>query len=308
MDPRTLTALEFDALKNLIAPFIRTPLGHRALGALGPCWDAAEIAKRKTLSSEAMRHHLDGGRLGPGGLEDPGPILERLRPEGAVIEAIPISRLVGVMQAADDLRLSLAASRQGWPHLWEVASGIPDLRGATRVIAGKIAADGRLEDSASPDLARIRHRIVDLEARLERSLQSILERTAERGLLQDSFVTIRNGRFVIPVRAESRASVPGIVHGASGTGATVFVEPMETLEPNNELVTLRDEELGEIHRLLAEWSELLRTRLAEIETACARIGHLDLLGAVAVFGVNYRCTVAGDTRSSQLLLADARHP
>lgn len=308
MDSRTLSALEFDALKELIAASVRTPSGRRCLDALRPSPDPREVARRKARTEEAMRRHPEGGRLGPGSVDDPDPILAQLRPEGAVLEAIAIARLVGVIQAADSVRQGLAAERQRWPCLWEVASGIPDLRVVTRAIAGRIAADGRVEDSASPELARVRRRIAQLESRLERSLQSILEHAGERNLLQDSYVTIRNGRMVIPVRAEARASVPGIVHGASGTGATVFVEPMETLEPNNELVTARDQEVAEIHRLLTEWSALLRSRLTDIEAACARLGELDLLGAMAVFGVGYHCIVADEADADRVLLIDARHP
>ncbi len=312
MDRATLSALEYQALKDLIAPFIKTPGGARVLVQLVPASGRAEVAARKIRASEAMAYHLEGGRVGPGGLDDPEPILHRLGPDGAVLDAVEISRLVGVMQAADALRQNLAAARDTYPHIWKVASEIPDLRGATRPIAGKISADGRIEDSASADLARIRRRVAELESSLQRALQQILDAGSERGLLQDSYITIRNGRFVIPVRAEARTAVPGVVHGASSTGATVFVEPMQTLEVNNELATLRDDEAAEVRRILAAWSELLRARRPEIAAACDRLADLDLLGAIAIFGINYRCNVAADAEGSlgagRIHLIEARHP
>jgi len=308
MDARTLAALEFDSLKGLIGAFVRTPSGRRSLEQLAPTSDVRDATARRARAAEAMRHHLEGGRLGPGGMDDPEPILDRLRPEGSVLDAIEISRLLGVIEAAGALRRALEAQKERWPRLWEVAIEIPDLSGVSRAIAGKIGADGRLEDAASPDLARLRRRMAELEGRLQRSLQAVLDRSVQQGLLQDAYVTVRNGRFVIPVRAEARGSVPGIVHGASGTGATLFVEPMETLDMNNELAISRDEEQAEVRRLLAEWSALLRSRLAEISRAAARAGELDLLGAIAVFAVNHRCTVAGNDARERLVLLEARHP
>jgi len=313
MDPRTLQALEFDSLKALIGAFVRTPPGRRALEALSPSSEPKEVAARLARAEEAMRHHLEGGRLGPGGMDDPDTILERLRPEGAVLDGVEIARLIGVIQACVALRQGLEPQRDRWPKLWDVASRIPDLRGVVRPIAGKVGADGALADSASPDLARLRRRMSELEGSLQRSLQAILDRTEQHGPLQDTYVTIRNGRFVIPVKSESRASVPGIVHGASGTRATLFVEPMETLETNNELATVRDEEQSEIRRLLAEWSGLLRLRREDIDTAAARAGELDLLGAIAVFSVNHRCVIAGmgagtGSGAPRVLLLGATHP
>ncbi|HET6373933.1 MAG TPA: hypothetical protein VFG76_11540, partial [Candidatus Polarisedimenticolia bacterium] len=311
MDPLTLASLEFDALKGLIEPFLRTPMGRRALQDLLPTDVASVVEARKRRSAEALDHHLEGGRLGSGGLDDPDPILARLEPRGAILDPNEIARLISVILAGQTAREGLASTRDRYPRLWEVAVAIPDLGGLTRPIAGKISAEGRVEDSASPDLGRIRRKIVDLEARLQRLLQQIVDAGAERGALQDAYVTIRNGRFVIPVRAEAKAAMPGVVHGASSTGATVFVEPMQTLETNNELVTLRDEETAEVRRILAAWSESLRARLPEIARTCVTLGEIDLLGAIAAFGVLHRCAVAGGADGAggeSLVLLDARHP
>src|SRR5262245_20555692 len=99
-DQTTLEALEFDALKRLLDPHVRTPSGRRCLAELAPSADPADVAVRHALAAEAMRHHVEVGRLGPGGLDDPDPILQRLRPEGAVLDGVEISRLLGVLRAA----------------------------------------------------------------------------------------------------------------------------------------------------------------------------------------------------------------
>src|SRR5262249_53024827 len=160
--------------------------------------DASEIARRKDLAGEAMRHHLDGGRLGPGGLEDPVPILERLAPEAAVLDGAEVSRLIAVLRAGASLRRDLSGERGRYPALAEVGASMPDLAPVTRLIEGRVAADGRLEDNASPELAAARRRIAELESALQRQLMETLERAAEQGILQDRYVTVRNARFVIP--------------------------------------------------------------------------------------------------------------
>ncbi len=313
MDARTLEVLEFDRLKELIEPLVKTPGGRRALTGLVPVSDPDEIRRRRDLSSEALVHHKEGERLGPGPLEDPDPILERLAIGGLMLEAVEIARLISIMSAADALRESMSASASRFPLLWREAGAIPDLRPVTRQIAGRIAADGRLEDTASPELARIRRRLAELEASVQRAMQEILDASADRGVLQDAYITVRGSRFVIPVRAEARSQVPGVVHGRSSTGATLFVEPLATLDANNELVSLRDEEGSETARILTAWSDLLRGMLPAIGQSCARLAALDLLGAIGAFGVAHECVAAGEpgARASiqaGLSLREVRHP
>ncbi|MGH9870655.1 MAG: endonuclease MutS2, partial [Candidatus Polarisedimenticolia bacterium] len=308
-DRRTLEGLEFDAVKRLMEPLVRTPPGRRRLAGLLPACDPVEVARRKRLAGDALRYRTEEGRLGPGGLDDPEPVLQRLAPEGSVLEGLEVSRLLGMLRAASGMRRAFAALRSRYPALAELAAQIPDLSNLTQLIEGKVASDGRLEDSASPDLAAARRRIVQLEASLNRRLQETLERAGGQGLLQDSYVTVRNGRFVIPLRADARGGLPGVVHATSSTGATLFVEPLETLELNNDLVAEREREQAEVRRILTAWSAALRLRLPEIEVAVERVGDLDLLGAIAELGGATRSVLATDPEpGGGLALTDARHP
>ncbi|HKY33943.1 MAG TPA: Smr/MutS family protein [Candidatus Polarisedimenticolia bacterium] len=311
MDSRTLDALEFGALKRLIAPHARTPMGRRALEALLPAAGGEEIGRRRELTAEALRWSRDGGRLGPGPLDDPQPVVERLRPEGSVLDPLEVARLTGALAAAGSARRELAAAGAGFPALSELGASLPDLDAAIRPMLGAIAADGRLEDAAGPELAALRRQAAALEARIQRALQQVVDRAGRAGALQDDYVTVRNGRFVIPVRPEGRGTVPGVVHGTSSTGATVFVEPLETLELNNDLVTVRDRELAETRRILAAWSGSLRARLAEIEIAVDRLARLDLLGAVAAWAGEAGADLAqpAPQRGDPFVrLFEARHP
>src|SRR5262249_20202164 len=145
-----------------------------------------------------------------------------------------------------------AAMRGGWEATAQLSSGINDFSEFLKSFRNKIQPDGTLEDRASPELARIRREIEKQNRTIQESLRGYLRRLAEGGTLQDYLITIRGERFVIPVKIEQKRRVPGVVHGSSSSGQTVFVEPIETIEQNNDLVRLHDEELAEIHRILTE--------------------------------------------------------
>ena len=159
-------------------------------------------------------------------------------------------------RAAEWREIALASSRE---HEDAIAGGcallsenVPDFTDFLRSFRNKIQPDGTLEDRASPELARIRREIEKQRRVIQESLRGYLRRLAEGGAVQDELVTIRGERFVIPVKIEQKRRVQGVVHGASSSGQTVFVEPLETIEQNNELVRLLDEEQAEIHRILLE--------------------------------------------------------
>ena len=136
-----------------------------------------------------------------------------------------------------------------------LSAGIADFTEFLRSFRNKIQPDGTLDDKASPELARIRREIEKQRRSIQESLRGYLRRLAEGGTVQDELITIRGERFVIPVKVEQKRRVQGVVHGASSSGQTVFVEPLETIEQNNELVRLLDEEQAEIHRILLEMTQ-----------------------------------------------------
>jgi DNA mismatch repair protein MutS2 len=193
-----------------------------------------------------------------------------------------------------------------------------------RSFRNKIQPDGTLEDKASPELARIRREIEKQRRSIQESLRGYLRRLAEGGTVQDELVTIRGERFVIPVKVEQKRRVQGVVHGASSSGQTVFVEPLETIEQNNELVRLLEEELAEIHRILLEMTQRIGGHAEEILAAADALGELELQFAKARFAEDYNCVAVtlsgqqdscGDGRprpsgasEARLLLHNARHP
>ncbi|MBV9209850.1 MAG: Smr/MutS family protein, partial [Acidobacteria bacterium] len=171
---------------------------------------------------------------------------------------------------------------------------------------GKILPSGELDDRASPELARIRHDITRLRSSITRSLESLMRRS--EAAIQDELVTVRNDRFVIPVKADHRGRVGGVAHGFSSSGATVFIEPLETIDANNEMQALRETEEREVARILFTLTEELRDKLYAIEQAASAVAALDFVGAKLVFLRSFDCIVPEISEGHTLRLKDARHP
>src|SRR5262249_27049236 len=169
--------------------------------------------------------------------------------------------------------------------LREVGRGLPDLGNLVRFLDGKVSASGDLEDRCSADLTRIRRQIAGVTIRLETALREVASRSEVARILQDDFVALRNNRHVLPVRIDAQGALEGIVHSLSSSGATVFIEPLSTVPLNNDLVRLKEEEEVEVHRLLREFSDLIRSRLADLRPVLDCLGEMDLLGAKAALAV-----------------------
>jgi DNA mismatch repair protein MutS2 len=248
--------LEFDALRELLRGYASSPLGQRRIKALAPSLDSDWIEEQQELAQEVRDFRRVGGRFDFDGLIDVTQLVEKSRISGAVLETADIRDVVLVVDRAAEWReIALhppANMRTDWRRLRTLSESVPDFAEFLRFFRNKIQPDGTLEDRASPELARIRREIEKQRRVIQESLRGYLRKLAEGGAVQDELITIRGERFVIPVKIEQKRRVQGVVHGASSSGQTVFVEPLETIEQNNELVRLLDEELAEIHRILLE--------------------------------------------------------
>ena len=318
---RAEPVLEFDELRELLGRYVRSPLGRAELSSVAPgnerarieadLADTAEAIEYLRISSQpqpaargaAVRPRFDIGA-------DPAPAVARLRIEGAVLEAAEISELSRLLDVAAEIRSLVLAAREKFPRLAGIASLIADLRDLAAQLRGKILPDGSLADDASVLLGRLRRDAERQRRLIEESLERFLRAHHEDGTLQEDFVTIRNDRFVVPIVTGRERRVEGVIHGSSGSGHTVFVEPLETIHLNNELVQLREEELREIHRLLREFTSRLREHAAAIGATAAALGRLELLFAKAEFAAEFGCTVPrlAPDNERRLLLREARHP
>ena len=181
-----------------------------------------------------------------------------------------------------------------------------DFKDLLAVIRRSVLPNGEISDDASPALRRIRASITQTRDAIQKTLKHILRtKNAEAG---EDYVTLRNDRFVIPLRAENRRSVPGVVHGASATGQTIFMEPLETVETNNQLVQLREDEAAEIVRILRELTERLQRVREPLVLAAETIAELDSVFARARFAQEFDATIPEFSEASELRLEAARHP
>ncbi|MCS7315552.1 MAG: endonuclease MutS2 [Bryobacteraceae bacterium] len=320
---RTTSAslLEFEALRELLGRYVASPLGRAELDRAAPRGDRVSVENELAEVAEAVAYLEIASRPQPAargaavrfrfdGLPDPAEALGRLRIEGAALEPKQIQGLAELLDRASDIRGILLAAAPRFPKLAARAAAMVDFRGLLKELAGKILPDGTVADDASPELARLRREIERQRRLIEQSLERFLRAHREDGLLQEEFITIRNERFVVPVVAGQRWRIEGVVHGASGSGHTLFIEPLETIELNNELVRLVEEEAREVHRILLELSARLRERLEAIARTAQILGELEWLFARAAFARDFgavtpRFSPAGARR---LYLRDARHP
>src|ERR1700722_5089729 len=285
--------LEFASLRELLRGYASSPLGQKRIAALVPSTDRAWIEDQQSLASEIREFRRAGGRFDFSTLVEIAPLVEKSRIAGAVLETTEIRDVILVVDRAAEWReIALhppANINPDWRGVRALSDQIVEFAEFLRSFRNKIQPDGTLEDKASPELSRIRREIERQRRSIQESLRGYLRRLAEGGTVQDELVTIRGERFVIPVKVEQKRRVQGVVHGASSSGQTVFVEPLETIEQNNELVRLLDEEMVEIHRILLEMTQRIGARAEEILAAVDVLGELELQFAKARFAEDYDC-------------------
>src|SRR3981189_139443 len=306
MSRTALDVLEFDKLLELLRQRTTCAPGRRFVDGLRPGMARAAIIVAFALIREA-REWLRGAReLGFGGLADPQSWLERIEGPGMILEAREFLDAATLLEAAGWLRQQFREEEAKFPLLAARAAALSEFKDLLAVIRRSLLPNGEISDDASPALRRIRASINQTRDALQKTLKHILRtKNAEAG---EDYVTLRNDRFVIPLRAENRRSVPGVVHGASATGQTIFLEPLETVETNNQLVQLREDEAAEIFRILRELTERLQRVREPLVLASETIAELDSMFARARFAQEFDAAIPEFSEASGLRLEAARHP
>ena len=304
--------LEFEPFRELLLGYASSPLGKARIAQLEPCRDRGWIVEQQELTSEIAEFRRAGGRLEFSGLLDIAQLVALSRIEGAALETAEIRDVVLVVDRAAEWRqIALrppVSMKKDFRAVAALSARIADFTEFLRSFHNKILPDGTLEDKASPALSAIRREIEKQRRSIQESLRGYLRRLSEGGAAQDELVTIRGERFVIPIKVEQKRRVQGVVHGTSSSGQTVFVEPLETIEQNNELVRLLDEELAEIHRILVEMTRRIGENSAAILAAVEALAELELQFAKARFAEDYSCVPAVLSEGARLVLNNARHP
>ena len=310
------SALEWDRFLALLSGYAQSATGRDWLLALAPSTDRAWISRQHALVAEMRLLLKEGVRPSVASLFDPGELLAKSRIEGAALEAEEIRRVVNLSEDISAWSNLLAQPPNALVaalhelHALTAELLTTSLTPLVESLRARILPDGSLTDDASPELRRIRREQERQQRAIEDSLRSALRRFSEGGSTQDDVITIRGERFVIPVKAEWKRRVQGVVHGSSSSGQTVYVEPLETIELNNDLVRLLEDEQAEIHRIFAQMTRQIGQFAPVILKGAEILAVVDTLHARARFATEFECVVptfAGES-NPELTLKDARHP
>ncbi|MGH9836624.1 MAG: endonuclease MutS2 [Blastocatellia bacterium] len=308
MHIQVLNTLEFDRLKALLLEQTRTPLGATLAEELEILVGEPEIVRELRRASEGVTYLREGTALDLNDLPDPRPALGKLNVADVNLEPFEILNLLRLISVAMGLRETFRDGQEKFPLVREITETIPNLRSLYQRLRGRISPTGEVEDFASPELREVRFQISKLRGQIQRSLENILKRADEAHALQDEFITIRNERYVIPIRNDNRGAVAGVVHGMSSSGQTAFVEPLETISLNNELVRLRELEQVEITKVLFAITEELRDEREALQAMAEAAGLIDFIAAKARLAIAQNAIEPKVNRDGRLSLKDARHP
>ena len=239
MDHQAFNILEFPALCALLRQNAQTEAARALIDQLEPVNDFGQLQNELKRLAEMIELRTRGTRISFDGVVDTSESISRLRIEGTALDPTALLDLAGLCARALDARGAILAERESAPGLFEIVAPLPtELAKLAANITKKILPGGELDDRASPQLASIRRDLASARSRITRSLESLMRRQSEA--IQEELVTVRNDRFVIPVRSDHQSRIKGVAHGASSSGATIFIEPLETIEANNEFQNLRE--------------------------------------------------------------------
>jgi DNA mismatch repair protein MutS2 len=306
--------LEWPRFLELLAGYSHSGVGREWALALRPSTDLAWLDREHALVAEMRRLLAQRVSIPLSSLFDPTSLLDKSRIEGAALEAEEIRDILSLVDDVTAWQAIMeappAALEGEIPELTALSAPLlqSDLRPLVESLRGRMLPDGSLADHASPNLNRIRREIERQQRQIEQSLRQTLRRLSEGGGVQDELITIRGERFVIPIKTESKRRVPGVVHGASSSGQTVYVEPLETIEQNNELVRLFEEEQAEIHRIFLAMTRLIGAQSHVIGNGAAILAVVESLVIRGRFAEEFGCVRPRFGEAPELRLLQGRHP
>ena len=308
MQPSALRALEFDRIVEAVVGFALTPMGAERLSRLAPSTDAGRVAQLLAGTTETCRFVAANGIFPLRASDDLPNILTALAVEGRPLEATRLLALVAFLESVDESRAALRAANGPFPLLEAASAAAASFKGESATVRAKIDPAGDVLDDASPQLKAIRERLRKQRTRLRTTLESYLRGKETSKYLQDQVVTERGGRYVLVVKAEHRSGIPGIVHGSSTSGASLFLEPLSTVEINNDIVALEEQEAEEVRKILLALTDAFRARAGDLARTIDAATELDVLQARARFSESLDGVEAALSSDGAFELQAARHP
>jgi len=308
MHAGALRALEFDRIVAVVAGLSVTPTGQDRLAELEPLIDASVVARTQRATTEGTRFLADHPGFPLRAPSDLDAIIAALGVEGRALEPLRLVGLADYLESIEQTRAAVRGVAPSFPLLTALVDTVASFRSEIADVRRKIEPSGDVADNASPALASIRERLRRQKSRLRSTLDSFLRGRETSKYLQEQVVTDRNGRHVLMVRAEHRGAIPGIVHGGSASGASLFVEPMETVEINNEIVELEEQEAEEVRRILLELTDAFRGRPDDLTRTLGVATELDVIQARARFSLMTDAVEPVIAADGSFELRGARHP
>ncbi|HEX5824690.1 MAG TPA: endonuclease MutS2 [Candidatus Limnocylindrales bacterium] len=304
MDQRSIALLEFPQVRERLADKTSFPPSRRLAEALEPASDPVVVARGLDETDQARALLSERPGVGVGASHDIGPAIERAARSGR-LDPAQFLELADTLDATARLQTSLADDRR--PLLHALARDLHGLPAVRSTLARSFDPAGELLDTASPRLGGLRTAVRVAYDRLRRRLESLVG-SELGGALQDPIITLRNGRYVVPVKAEARAKVKGIVHDASGSGATLFIEPLVAVELGNAWREAQVAAQEEIDRILDELSALIAANAEQLRESLAALARFDLWAAKAQLAADMDGTRADTASRPEVVLLGARHP
>lgn len=307
MEERTLRVLEYGKILDLLADKTSSSLGRELAENLQPTDDPVVIQEMLKEVSECRSMREFGDQIPLGGIHDIRDAVRRADAGGVLLAEVLVN-ISATLRASRQIAAFFGPRKERAPLLADWALGLGDFRQLEREIDAAIGPGGEVLDSASPELGKIRTQIRTYQNRLKDKLDSMVRSADMQRYLQENLVTLRNDRYVLPVKQEYKAMVPGIVHDQSSSGATLFIEPMAVVELNNQLRQLDAAEQEEIRRILAELSDAVGHRAPEIRVSVSILAHLDFVTAKTKLAEDMRAEEPQIVEGAQITLVGARHP
>jgi DNA mismatch repair protein MutS2 len=301
-------ALEFHRIVEVVRSYAATPLGRERLAGLRPQPDPRRVAQLLGATTEGTRYLADGGLFPLQAPADIGTTLSALAVEGRPLEALRLLGLADFLDSLEQTRAAIKRAGGSYAFLSSLVDSAASFKPEIADIRHKIDAGGEVNDHASGELRSIRERLRKQRARLRTTLESFLRGRDTSRYLQDQVVTDRNGRYVLVVRAEHRSAIPGIIHGSSASGASLFLEPLSTVEINNEVVALEEQEAAEVHRILLALTDAFRRRALDLQRTLEAATELDVVQAKARFSLAAGGVEPVMSNDGGIELRAARHP
>ena len=308
MHAGTLRALEFDRIVEAVQRFALTPMGAERLGRLAPSTETGKVGHLLAETTEAGRFLTANGAFPLRANSDLPQIFDALAVEGRPLEPLRLLTLAAFLDSVDETRTAIRRAQAPVPLLDAVIAGAAAFTGETAQVRDKIDPAGDVVDHASNELKTIRERLRKQRSRLRTTLESYLRGKETAKYLQDQVVTERNGRYVLVVKTEHRSGIPGIVHGASTSGASLFLEPLSTVEINNDIVALEEQEAQEVRRILLALTDTFRGRAGDLARTIEAATELDTVQARARYSESVDGIEPALSTDGALELQAARHP